>query len=77
MLAEIHSQHTVEDPFVSYARSLQEYTLQLWTDSIRATQEKRVQQKGVSTALKRLSGQKQSRQRFDEKEGTDEEDQEH
>lgn len=32
-----------EDPFVVYARSLHDYTLHLWTESIRITQEKKQQ----------------------------------
>ncbi|KAI0347701.1 hypothetical protein BDW22DRAFT_11000 [Trametopsis cervina] len=33
--------NTAEDPFVVYARSLHEYTLQLWTESIRMAQERK------------------------------------
>lgn len=55
MLATCQSQLVHgEDPFVSYARSLHDYTLQLWTESIRVTQEK----KAASKADKRTSGQK-------------------
>ena len=50
-----------EDPFVVYARSLHEYTLQLWTESIRTTQEKK-QRHAVAKAEKKAAAQK-TRQR--------------
>ena len=35
-----HSNNTESDPFATYARSLHDYTLRLWTDSIRDAEEK-------------------------------------
>ena len=39
--ASVHQQPTGEvDPFVTYARSLHDYTLRLWTESRRIAEEK-------------------------------------
>ncbi|PSS29576.1 hypothetical protein PHLCEN_2v2724 [Hermanssonia centrifuga] len=41
MLAAQQNDTTLDmDPFVSYAQSLHDYTLQLWTESIRVAEEK-------------------------------------
>lgn len=46
-----------EDPFVVYARSLHDYTLHLWTESIRITQEKKqAKAERASGAQKRRAG---------------------
>ncbi|KAI0782462.1 hypothetical protein BC629DRAFT_1440791 [Irpex lacteus] len=46
-----------EDPFVVYARSLHDYTLHLWTESIRITQEKK--QQHAAAKAERAAAQKQ------------------
>ena len=50
-----------EDPFVVYARSLHEYTLQLWTESIRTTQEKK-QRHAAAKAEKRAAQKTRQRE---------------
>lgn len=47
-----HKPH-VEDPFVVYTRSLHDYTLQLWTESIRLTQERRQHNTAVREARRK------------------------
>lgn len=39
MLARHTKSHIDTDPFISYARSLHDYTLRLWAESIRTTEE--------------------------------------
>lgn len=63
MLASHPNQHNgVEDPFVLYARSLHDYTLKLWTESIRLSEERGRGRVIAKPAKRRLEGKGQSAQ---------------
>ena len=60
---------TGEDPFVVYARSLHDYTLHLWTESIRLTQEKKQQHAAAKAERK---AHRQAQRRVNEVQGVSE-----
>jgi len=57
MLISVHNKHSMDvDPFVSYSRSLHDYTLRLWTESRRIAESRET----LRIPEKRGEGQRKS-----------------